>query len=460
MPPLRLVHRCYLLCVLVGPWIAPSGPAAQVASNMVLESRVPFDPCTTADVWGMGDYMLVARTWQGFSVVDLRAPRSPVVATIRPPGYPVAPNQLGISDIKSDGRYIYAGDNNGGHGVLIYDSQPDPMNPHLVSTLSSTGQVTKVHNLWVDGNYLYAQKKIFDITDKAAPRYVTEFSGFNLTHDVVVVDNRAYLANWLQGIAVFDVTNPLFPILLGSHSYPNALTHSVWPSEDRNYLYSTDERAGGVVRVWDISSLPTMTQVGQYKAGPPNAYVHNVFVRGDLLFVSYYREGVRVCSIKDPSRPVEIAYYDTYLPTTVGPCEMAGCWGVYPGRDDLVLATDVVSGGYILRLNPIAQTFKTPATTVSPGGTIQLDFAYRNFASAPLDSHALMLLTSFNGVPSPYLLLNESLLLAPQQAVARTVQLPIPFGLPTPLSVEFWTFTGLTSPPIVSALKTVTVLIN
>ena len=61
-----------------------------------------------------------------------------------------------------------------------------------------------------------------------------------------------------------------------------------------------------------------MTQVGTYKVGPASSVVHNVQVSGDLLFVSYYKEGLRVCSIADPVNPVEIAHYDTYAPTADG----------------------------------------------------------------------------------------------------------------------------------------------
>ena len=153
-----------LLCLL----LTTGGLSAQ-SSNLVLESRIPYGPCTTADVWAVGDYMLLARRLDGFAIVYIRDPRNPVVKTIFPPGYPRAIGP-GINDIKSDGRYIYVGDQGAGQGVFIYDTVPDPMNPTLVSTLVDT-PATSVHNLWVDGNYLYAQKWIFDVTDKANPTF-------------------------------------------------------------------------------------------------------------------------------------------------------------------------------------------------------------------------------------------------------------------------------------------------
>ncbi len=89
--------------------LAASLPA-QGSTNLTIESHVPFSPCEVGDVWGMGDYMLVARRNAGFSVVDTRNPGNPISVTVTPPGYPVSSSSYGVGDIKADDRYIYVTD--------------------------------------------------------------------------------------------------------------------------------------------------------------------------------------------------------------------------------------------------------------------------------------------------------------------------------------------------------------
>jgi len=436
----------------------------QSSRNMVLQSKIPFPPCTTGDVTALGNYMIIARRWAGFAVVDATDPENPIVNTITPPGYPASSGSYGVGDVQTDGRYIYATDEATGQGVFIYDTVPNPMQPTLVSTLSSTS-VFSCHNCWVDGNYLYAQANIIDVSDKSNPRFVGRLT-FNYVHDVVVVGGICYLSAWNSGFEIYDVTNPRLPLRLGSRSYPNSTTHNSWPSTDGNYLFTTDEvpvgGAGGFVRVWDISNKSNITQVATYKAGPKSSTVHNVYVAGDLLFVTYYKEGLRVVDIANPANPVEIAHYDTYLPTANG-CfggAYAGCWGAHPWDLTRVFVSDMDSGGYILRFNPIAQTFSARSTTVMPGQSIDLTFSYQNNAPATLGAFGVAILSSINASPVLFPLLAEYQTLAPAQSLTHQFTIPIPLGLPTPLTIGFTGYTGTANQLIVSEQRTVTVTVN
>ncbi len=445
--------------------IACAPLVAQSSANVALESTIPHQPCTTGDVWAMGNYMLIARRYDGFAVVDISDPNNPVSNTIRPPGYPASTYSYGIGDVKSDGRYIYATDEATGRGGFIYDTVPDPMNPTLVSTWDRAG-VFSCHNCFVDGNTLYAQEDIIDITDKANPRWLARLPTSGLLHDIIVLDNRAYVSNWSSGIQIYDVSNPRLPFRIGSATYPNAGTHNMWPSEDRQYLYTTDENTvggvGGYVRVWDISNLSAIQQVGQFKTGPVDSVVHNVHVWGDLLYIAYYKEGLRVCSIKDPANPVEIAHYDTYASTGSG-CfggPYAGCFGVYPWRRNTVLLSDMDTGGYVVRLDLVDQTFNAQSLTVPPGGTIDLNFAFQNQTTAPLDSYGIMVLTGIAGAPvlSPFVV--DARTLTPSETAIHNTLLPLPAGIPTPLPITFSGFTGTSSPLTISQRVDLTITVQ
>ena len=58
----------------------------------------------------------------------------------------------------------------------------------------------------------------------------------------------------------------------------------------RDILVTSDEVRGGHLRVWDISNLARIEQIGAYRV-TTEASIHNAIVRGNLCFMSYYTEG-------------------------------------------------------------------------------------------------------------------------------------------------------------------------
>ncbi|MEM7200589.1 MAG: choice-of-anchor B family protein [Planctomycetota bacterium] len=438
-----------------------SGLAAQSADNMVLDSHISLPPCSTGDVWGLGNYMLVARRHEGFAVVDVSDPQNPVMNTIHPPGYPVSLGSYGCGDIKSDGRYIYVSDEATGQGAFIYDAQPDPMNPTLVGSLGFP--TSSVHNLWIDGDYLYTAtgNEVWDVSDRTNPVYLTRVTTA-FSHDIIVLDDIAYVSLWNSGFGIYDVSNPRLPRQLARKSYSRAFTHNMWPTDDRNYLFTTDETTDGHVLVWDISSYEVITQVGSYQAGPTGGVVHNVQVHGDLLFVTYYKEGLRVLDISDPPNPVEIAHYDTYAPTANG-CfggPYAGCWGVYPWDRTRIMVSDMDNGAYVLRLTAIDQSFSAASPTVAPGTTIDLSFSYQNDAAQPLGAFGVATLSGINGIPLVFSLLADARVLQPGESASFNLPIPVPAGFPLGWPVEFTGYTGIASPLIVSDTQQVTVTVQ
>ncbi len=442
---------------IVGAVVAVAGATAQSSLHMEKISTVPFAPCSVGDIWAMGDTMLVARRWAGFSLVDVSDPANPVSTDVTPPGYPVFQSSYGVGDIKSDGRYVYATDEATGEGLFIYDAQ-DPKNPVLVSTLGRIGFRSSCHNCWVDveAKTLYTTTgDVYDVSNPASPRWLSRIAS---GHDVVVINGRAYVSEWSSGIGIYDVSTPMVPRRIGSQNYSNSATHNMWPSKDGRHLFTTDENlvgsTGGSVRVWDISNLSSMTQVGSYKTGATGSVVHNVHVHGDLLYVSYYKEGVRVVDISNPATPVEIAHFDTFVGNGGGcflaqngwGAEYAGIWGVYPFGLDKVLVSDMEQGAHILRLRVIDQTFSVTPSPVQPGTALQLNLSYQNVSSTPLPGFGIALLSGINGVPAALPLIIDLANVAPSQTVNKTLNIPVPLGLPSGLTIDFTGFSGLSSP--------------
>ena len=121
------------------------------------------------------------------------------------------------------------------------------------------------------------------------------------------------------------------------------------------------ERRWGGLRIWEIGDLGNPRQIGTYhtenSAGfppPSNGLytIHNPEASGDLAFLSWYTDGLRVVDLRDPAAPRELASF--VPPAVANPQRVAFpdgpmVWGVHLAGD-LILISDVNSGLYILRL--------------------------------------------------------------------------------------------------------------
>lgn len=454
-----------LLAVLGG---AAALASAQGALNVNLITHIPGTPCATGGLWAIGnDYVLVGRRSRGWSIIDVRNPAAPITQDIFPPTYPRSDiRSYGCGEIKSDGRYIYVSNedfyqgNQG--GVFIYDTVPNPMSPTLINNFQPSELLSGCHNLWIDGNWMYCVSdgtslvEVYDITNRLAPVHRSSLgNGISgvWAHDVIVLGNRAYCSFLTGGFAIYDVTNPAAPVQLGHATYPRPFTHNAWPTNDRRFLYTTDENSvngvGGFVRIWDISNLPTITQVGSWQATNTASIVHNVHVVDDLLYVAYYKEGVHVLSLKpNPAAPVEVAWYDTFL-NNQPPCfssSYAGNWGVYPLNPNTLVASDMDNGVYLLNLRPITNTLQATPNPVSAGQTLGLNLTYTNVSAGILDGAGAIVATSLAGIPIFEVLALQASQMNPAAQGNVPWSMLVPPGLPPGLQVEFTGISGIVGP--------------
>ena len=167
-------------------------------------------------------------------------------------------------------------------------------------------------------------------------------------HDSVPIGNRLYLSCiWAGILRVLDISNPSAPTEIASWSYPGGFTHNSWPDATGNWLYVTDEVNGEPLKVFDISNLAAPTLVNAITSNP-HAIVHNAHVKGNVLFLANYTEGIRALDVSDPAHPAEFAWADSYAGPSGG---FAGVWEVaafYPSGT--VVASDRNSGLYVYRL--------------------------------------------------------------------------------------------------------------
>ena len=137
-------------------------------------------------------------------------------------------------------------------------------------------------------------------------------------------------------LSIADVTDKDNPVAVAAAEYPNvAYAHQGWLTEDHRYFYSNDEldEVGGLVDatrtlIWDLEDLDEPFLVSEYM-NPTNATDHNLYVRGDRLYMSNNRAGLRVLDISDPENPAELGYFDT-TPWSEDAAGFDGTWSVYP----------------------------------------------------------------------------------------------------------------------------------
>lgn len=272
--------------------------------------------------------------------------------------------QVHNRDFRDFGDYVYAVADQGQASALqIINISQLPDTVFLEKTDSTNWN--RVHTLCVDHqsamlyactftppaghpDWFYRPLKVFSLADPLNPALVfSGFSGINEVHYAYVRGDTAYLNCGFDGLRIYDFSNPSNPILLGSLSVYNdqGYNHSGWLSEDGKTYFFTDETDGKRIKMVDVSDVANPQIVRLFGTSNfANAIAHHVIPKGDLLYVSYYTEGLRVFDTRTPIR--EVAHYDTYpLATNF---LMNGAWGVIPFKNgNRVLVSDRTFGLFL-----------------------------------------------------------------------------------------------------------------
>jgi choice-of-anchor B domain-containing protein len=342
-------------------WIAVAGlvacvhhgpAAAQTSLDVSLLSHLD-QYASYAALWGWtspgGTELVILGTSTGTSIVDVTVPTAPVERAFIP----------GVSsswrEMKAYDHYAYVVTEGAGGGMQIIDLATNP--PALVATYSTTFDTG--HTITIDGHYAYVSGarsggvqvgiRILDLTNPTSPVDVGGWNGF-YTHDCSIRGNRLWAACISSGlVAVVDITNKANPSMITNFTWTGNSAHNCELTGDGRYLLTTDEVGGGHLHVFDVLDPMNPVLVAEWSAHPA-ASIHNVHIRGDLAYISYYTEGMRVVDITDPTLPVEVGYYDTWPGASGG---FNGNWEVYPhAQSGNAYLSDISTGLYVVRFEP------------------------------------------------------------------------------------------------------------
>lgn len=255
--------------------------------------------------------------------------------------------------------YLYTVADEGPSSLQIIDMTHLPDTALLVYDSDQFFQ--KAHNIFIDSTAarLYATGsagiKVLSLEDPVNPVLIASFPNGKLdvpyTHDLYVRGDTAFLNCGNSGLWVVDLTDIENPELLGNMTIyeQQGYNHSGWMHESLPYYYLADETHGMDLKAVNVEDHNDMYVVNTFDAESPSqtSIPHNLLVRGNYLYVSYYYDGVQVYDISDPEHPVRVYYYDTYSgPDAAG---FKGAWGVYPYLPSgNILVSDMQSGLFVL----------------------------------------------------------------------------------------------------------------
>ena len=237
--------------------------------------------------------------------------------------------------------------------------------PNSVNTVyDSNNLLNRVHNIFIDTATakLYAcatgdAMEVFTLSNPINPTLIYTYNDVGHVHDAYVINDTAFLNCGNDGLRIMDFSmvnnNGDIPNELASFtSYPDAgYNHSGWLTDDGNIYAMQDENHGYDVKILDVSDFSNISVLSTFSSNvDPNSMAHNGIIKGDLLYIAYYHDGLRVFNISDPSNPIQVNSYDTYLPNDH--ISYRGAWGVYPYLESgNVLVSDMQTGLYVFELN-------------------------------------------------------------------------------------------------------------
>ncbi|HEY6163111.1 MAG TPA: choice-of-anchor B family protein [Bacteroidia bacterium] len=331
--------------------------------NVTFRANMTFPGQTLANICGYVDsqgneYALCGGS-QGLIIVDVTNPSNPVLKVTVP-----EVNNL-WKEIKVYGNYAYV-TTEGGGGLHIIDLSPLP-NTTLPSHYYTgdgaiAGQLNKVHALHIDTTkkfiYLFGGDLnpggaiALDINvDPYNPTYAGRYSA-NYIHDGYVDNDTLYGAHIYQGyFSVINFANKTSPQVLQTQNTPGNFTHNTWPSNDKKYLFTTDEVSNSYLSSYDISNLNNITLLDKIQSNPgSNSIVHNTHILNNWAITSWYRDGITIVDVTRPNNLIQVGNYDTY-PAGSG-SGYDGAWGVYPFLPSgTIVVSNINEGLFVLTPN-------------------------------------------------------------------------------------------------------------
>ncbi len=303
---------------------------------------------TYNDVWGVvmndREYAIIGST-MGTHFFDVTDPANAKEVAFVEGGY--AGTEASHRDFHDYDGYLYAVCDQGiGESTLqIMDMRHLPFGFGVSIVYDSNELFTTTHNIFIDTAQakLYActpltndlirhDLMVFSLENPRLPTLLGTYDYGDYVHDVYVRNDTAYLNVGNYGLVIADFADTDNYKELGKideySAFRQGYNHSGWLTDDGNYYVFADETHGYDVKIVDVSDLSDMKIISTLNSGvDENSMAHNIMIKEDLLYISYYHDGLQIFDISDPYEPKNVGFYDTYL--SLDHDFYKGAWGIY-----------------------------------------------------------------------------------------------------------------------------------
>ncbi len=370
-----------------------SGESMRIVANLPLDNT--GGDVAASDIELHGNYAFIGSYTEGMVIADISDPTKPRRAGVFSCGggsqYDVqlsADGNLALLTTDSNGASCLPDGKSGSMVIDVTDKTKPALKSFIETKVGSHTHTLDDRTLYIN-NYptSYSKLEIFDLTDAAAPKKLSElsFGGEDSIHDSYVdhrPDGRTLLYAASIGFTdVIDVTDKKAPRILQRLADPAvSISHQAEPNPARDTLVVTDELAGGTdvpacgklpvstgegalpvignptdtgaIHFYKLEQDGTMLNGGKGtgKIGTFNlpaalnpsggCTVHVLWQAPDVnrLVAAWYGRGVHVVDYQDPAAPKALG---SFLPTG------ANTWSAKPhqvGGRSYIFTGDIVRG--------------------------------------------------------------------------------------------------------------------
>ncbi|NIM50180.1 MAG: hypothetical protein GTN62_07555 [Gemmatimonadales bacterium] len=351
--------------------VAPRG----LSGGFAVVGRGSIGARFTSDLWVhgsvayTGSWSMRAAPGNALYVWDVSDPTQPALVDS------VVVDATTVNDVKirSDGAMAvltHEGSRDSGNGITLLDLQ-DPLHPAVITRFTS-GLEPGVHNVWVEGDYVYAAVDgggngllVVDISAPQNPRAVASFfAGSSFLHDVYVRDGLAFLSHWDAGLVILDVGNgiaggsPASPVEVSRILTMGGQTHNAWYWPEAGYVFVGEEdfSTPGVMHVIDVSDLRRPVEVATFQVSGETPHNFWLDEAAGVLYAAWYTRGVRAIDVSGEllgaldrqGREIAFSQY-AGVGSCAAPSGTATCTWAPQLHGGLIYLSDMNSGLWVLR---------------------------------------------------------------------------------------------------------------
>ena len=193
--------------------------------------------------------------------------------------------------------------------ISFYFSVPALAKTCKLSLLGSCDTKGFAYAVYISGNKAYVADficglQIIDISNPKAPALLGSYDTPGGAKGVYVSGNTAYVADGASGLQIINVSDPRAPTLLGNYDTPGS-ARNVFVSGNTAYVADFDS-----LQIVDVSNPAKPMLLGCYDT-LKNAVAKDVYLSGTKAYVAAWADGLLIIDVSNPKAPILLGSYDT-----------------------------------------------------------------------------------------------------------------------------------------------------